>query len=297
MKLEQQKENIVIFVHIPKTGGTTLEGILNRQYGRRNGLRLNTSYRFLPEEIAQIRTKLQTVQECKFIKGHFALGLQAHQYLLNPSSYITMLRNPLERVISDFYFIQRTPAHHHYAAIQKYRMDLQDYVSSELFWGLDNYQTRVLCDRSTLEQTGYCTTLTLESAKHNLQSLFPVVGVVERFDESLLLLHRAFQWQPPFYGKENVTPSRPKLQTLSKQIIARLYEKHVFDLELYAYAHSLLESQLAYYYPQGFESALSRFRVNNQYFAKGYQVYLAARNFKQKVMDCFAPPLPASTWS
>ncbi len=37
------------------------------------------------------------------LKGHMPFGL--HKYLLNSSVYLTVLREPIERVISHYYFV------------------------------------------------------------------------------------------------------------------------------------------------------------------------------------------------
>jgi len=43
----------------------------------------------------------------RFIRGHFEFGV--HKYLYRPYTYITMLRHPIERAISWYYFVKQNP--------------------------------------------------------------------------------------------------------------------------------------------------------------------------------------------
>ena len=99
-------------MHLPKCGGTTFNTILDRMY--------------LPEEIFDIKltdnSSLNTedfislaVQEkdkIKLLKGHMQFGL--HKYFSANSEYITFLRNPIERIISYYYYVKRSPNHRLY---------------------------------------------------------------------------------------------------------------------------------------------------------------------------------------
>ena len=82
---------------------------------------------------------------------------------------------------------------------------------------------------------------TLEIAKKNLEKSFSVVGISERFEESLVLIARTFGWEVPFYENRKVSKSRPKIDPIEIELI----KKHnQFDLELYEYGKALFEASL-----------------------------------------------------
>ena len=53
-------------------------------------------------------------------------------------------------------------------------------------------------------RTDKCAESTLDLAKQNLKS-FGVVGIWERFEESLMLMAMTFDWEVPFYENRKVS--------------------------------------------------------------------------------------------
>lgn len=97
-----QAEHSLVFLHIPKTGGTTLESVLLDQYGQEHSLRLDLAAVNDAEGARRARALLEDGRRYKLISGHFTMGLGVHELLNVPCTYVTMLRDPIERVISDF---------------------------------------------------------------------------------------------------------------------------------------------------------------------------------------------------
>jgi hypothetical protein len=169
----------VIFLHIGKTAGTTLRQVMRRNVPAartlvvrvRGGSREETVDRFasLPEE-----------------------ERAAHRHVPRPSTYVSMLRKPMSLVLSQYRFVLRTPGHRHHELVTSKGMSLEDYIRSGVSIEMDNSQTRAIAgDRAT--PYGACTDAMLETAKRNLED-FAVVGLTERFDESLVLLGKRFGW-------------------------------------------------------------------------------------------------------
>ena len=76
------------------------------------------------------------------LKGHLYFGL--HEFLPRPSTYITILRDPVDRVISNYYYVLRTPSHYLHHEIRSQGMSLREYLRSEMNPQLDNAQRRLL---------------------------------------------------------------------------------------------------------------------------------------------------------
>src|SRR4051812_5972736 len=92
----------LIFLHIPKTAGSTLTTIMHRQYSADEiydiyEVRKSPQLMALPEEQ---RAKI------KLLKGHIPFGL--HAFLPNgKAEYFTILREPVDRVLSHYYHFAR----------------------------------------------------------------------------------------------------------------------------------------------------------------------------------------------
>ena len=100
MKNKQPVENI-IFLHLPKAGGTTLRQIFYDQYRHLTKEEIYTVNRTkeTPAFVELDKTKLS---EIKVLIGHFSHGI--HEYLGENFTYITFLREPISRTLSQYYY-------------------------------------------------------------------------------------------------------------------------------------------------------------------------------------------------
>ena len=89
----------LIFLHIPKTAGSTLNFILDAHYTPENSFA--TSQTWLHPEGSLDGFEMLTETErarIELLNGHMGLGL--HRHLPQPARYLTVLRDPVERVLS-----------------------------------------------------------------------------------------------------------------------------------------------------------------------------------------------------
>ncbi len=142
-------------------------------------------------------------------------------------------------------------------------MDLGEFVASGVFREMDNGQVRQLTASGHLP-FGTCTPALLEQAIANLERHFCVVGLQERFDESVVLLRRALGWKiPPLYRRRNVG-RRPSAEAgLSAETLRIVQEHNALDLQLYEYALARLERTIHEQGP-GFALELQLFRAANR---------------------------------
>jgi hypothetical protein len=244
--MNSRKQRALIFLHIPKTAGTTLNCLLDKQYPSKYSCKIHSPY---PHNFQDELNKISRVQkeEINFFKGHMAFGL--HKILPQPSTYITMLRDPVERVISLYYFILRTPDHYLYNLVREHQMSLKECISSRISSELENGQTRLLSGNLELakNQMGSFEPSSpewLEAAKKNLENNFTAFGITERFDESLILFKRKLGWRLPLYVKHNVNKNRPMKETISPDVIRLIEKNNELDIELYNYAKDYFEEQI-----------------------------------------------------
>jgi hypothetical protein len=253
---------VVIFLHIPKAAGLTLYKILNREYGRRYIYTFPGGRQRLQAAIDRFRT-LPDSQRDRYdlLRGHFPFG--AHEWINRPATYITLLREPVARVVSHYHYVKRTPQHALYPLVTEEKMTLTDYVSSGINYEMDNGQTRQITGINDRVPFGCCSPELLSVARQLLDDHFSIVGLVEHFDETLLLLRQRLGWRRyPVYVRQNVTRKRPFTQELSPATRAIIEKHNRLDCELYEYAARRFTAQLATL-P---EAELTRFQRRNRWY-------------------------------
>lgn len=240
--MTRNQKEILIFLHIPKTAGSTINEVLKWKYKSSetfymNGWEMKKSilkFKNLPH---QKRDKI------KLIVGHIPFGV--HQALSNPSAYITMLRQPVDRVVSLYYYILRDPNHYLHEQIISSQISLEDFVISRMTPELDNGQTRLLSGVGYDIPFGRCTEELRESTITNLQNNFVFIGIQEKFNESILLLQKKVGikvW--PFYLSQNVSKSRLPTTALADKVIEKVNKNNHLDQEIYEYARKSFDEEL-----------------------------------------------------
>jgi hypothetical protein len=187
-----------------------------------------------------------------------------------------------------YYFARRETSHYLYKAIAN-GMGLDEFVSNGVTTEADNGQVRLIAGVDDDIPYGQCTPGLLEQAKSNLRNYFSVMGLTERFDESLLLMKKVLRWpSTPYYLKVNVTRSRPALETTSPEIIKKIEKDNQLDLEFYEWCQKEFEIALARY-PEIAQDELGKFIEENKNYQK--QMYIpgvlipeAKKKIKKAVM-------------
>jgi hypothetical protein len=228
VKKHVKNEKLLIFVHIPKAGGTTLKSIISKNYAEDT---IFKRYHLKNETCTDILQKL-SVQEIKKIKcyaGHFRFGI--HEHLPYPATYITLLRHPVHRIISFYYYILREKNHPFHDELIEKQMTLKDFVVSERAV-VTNNQTRNLAG---LISSFPVSRDDLSIAKQNLKKHFLAVGTTEKFDDFLLMLQQRLGWQDIAYHKKHVTYNRPRIEDIPGDVLKLIKERNELDLELYEF--------------------------------------------------------------
>jgi hypothetical protein len=234
----------VFFLHIPKCAGTSLvEDVLKAQFPPKERIVFyEHGTDALIERLQGMSPRQQGRIRC--IAGHFAFGVHRY-YHARPSTYVTLLRNPIDRVISHYYQVLRKESHYLHSAVRDGRLGLQEYVESGVSIELDNGQTRILAGIGWGADYGRCPRPMLEQAKENLNRHFAAVGISEGFDEFLLLLHREFGWNTDGCGRRNVAAGRPRLEEIDAAAIQSIEAHNRLDQELYRHATALFKQRIS----------------------------------------------------
>jgi len=258
-------ETCVIHLHAPKTGGTTLNHIFFRQY-RRRGVRKIQGHRY-EEHLAEITGQPDhEKQGYRAIIGHMYFGL--HQQLPQQARYVTIIREPVHRVLSQFHHVRTDPRQPLHDAIARKRIDLAEFIRREMMLLVDNGLVRLISGARDVP-FGQCTRTMLEVAFENIEEHFAVVGLTERFDETMLMIQRAFDWRMPLYEPRNIRRSSRPRPPEAPENIELVQDANQLDLELYeTVAQRFTESvdRLG----DDFEHRLKRYKKFNRRFGRLY---------------------------
>lgn len=248
----------IIFLHIPKTAGTTLNQILQRQYEPQQSFFMGANaqasiktFKELPaEEKAAIR----------LAAGHTAFGF--HNYLPGSTTYFTFMREPVERVISFYHYVRSSEQHYLNHAVVNDFSGIAQFVSSGITKMVDNGQTRMISGTWLEPGYGEIDSEIFEQAKANLHQYFGVVGLTEAFDTTLLLLQDSFNWQNVNYVRHNVTTVARVERLLSAEDRDIVTSFNQWDSALYKHAQEMFLNKIAAM-GSDFPEQLEKFKQQN----------------------------------
>jgi hypothetical protein len=226
------KKQRLIFLHIPKAGGTTLHSVLQHVYQKEETFDINVSGdKLTTDEFTNL--SVAEKNKVRLLKGHMYYGLHS-QFAEDDAKYLTFLRDPVQRVVSHYHYILRKKDHYLYSEVALKKLSLKEFALSDLTDELDNGQARLLGGIQGLP----INSLTSENEKKILKQLedsFACVGIMEKFDESLLLLKNKLNWERfPVYRKLNVTEE--KASRTDEETVLAIQKRNAVDQAIYNWA-------------------------------------------------------------
>src|SRR5437762_9140275 len=146
----------VIFIHVPKAAGSTLNRLIEWEYPLFEIYSIDpVFFKFSWAHLQRLSKK--RLRRTHIFKGHMLFGL--HAILPQPATYITVLRDPVDRVISAFYFMRGYKLHPLYWKFKFQNWSLEDFVRRS---PRENVQCKILAGA---EYEKPCTAEICETAK------------------------------------------------------------------------------------------------------------------------------------
>ncbi len=245
----------VIFLHLPKTAGSTINAILARQYPRRQRYVIN------PVRGGHSEDRFRGLAEARrarvrMLRGHFMYGI--HRWMPRECVYFTFLREPTARAMSVYRYVTQNPVHPRHALGKG--LPPEEFLADDRLHP-SNAQTRAIAGPRVADAD------LLETAKANLESHFVVAGLAERFDESLLLLQRALGWQDVRYRPRNTSrkegdPSAARPAGPPAAVRAVVAHREALDVELHAWVAGRFGAAVSGL-GEPFQAELARFQAAN----------------------------------
>ena len=231
-------------MHIPKTAGLSITSVLDARFERSQIFPWHTVRRTpTPRWLWYVFLRMNRY---RLVRGHFTVLCEKNiMRRLMPVKpvIVTMLRDPLARVVSDY---QHNIRQRH---IPKDTTLLSYLTEPQYQYLVVNLQTRWLAgsklhhyDRQH-DWEWYQPDQLLERAKRNLDTL-AYFGIVEYFAESLQFMNDHFGWeQPTTLPEVNRSPKPFDLSTLDDQEHDALHRRVALDIELYNHALRLFKQR------------------------------------------------------
>lgn len=227
---------LLIFLHIHKTGGTSFSHALRwgTAFGKRH---------WVPPTDAQGRSfKSMPRAERKRIRllqGHFLFGI--HEAYPGPTAYVTMMRDPVARIVSSYYYTIKT-----FPETTLRDMPIEAFARGESIHREQNAQARRIAGVRKDEIDHVSVDALYERAVENIENDFACVGLVERFDESLILMHHLLEWTAyPLYLREKTEVKRPRGDEIPASTRQAIGDANSADMRLYAFVQDRLDQQVA----------------------------------------------------
>ena len=222
-------KDLFIHLHIPKTGGTTLRDIIQRQYQSEKILmipKLDESEDILKE------VSTSQINQLKLIQGHLKYGI--HNHFHRRAKYFAIIRDPINRVLSTYYYVLSQKNNPQNLSTSNNQMTIYDYVQSGVNPFLINGQTQLISGKTGNIDNPIIKSEELFSlAKENIANDFLFLGITEMFDETILILKNMLGWHMPYYSIANRTKNKPNYDAVDPTIISFIKEHNQLDIKLY----------------------------------------------------------------
>ena len=246
------------FLHIPKAAGTTFcFSVLPKFFDYTEICPAHDYPEVLPMPPAEL-------SKFRLFRGHFYYFF--HRLLPVKPTYLTFLRDPVERTLSLYDHIYRDTRHFQHDAVLSLKDGLRDAVNSPELLPPNFQVTALACDLDPFKTMAEAraahpagldeysviygemtkrlpTRDELAIACRRLEEM-EFVGITERFDESVELLCRTFGWTVPPYESLNIAPVRTRRESVAPDVLEALVQAHQLDFELYEFAKRLFSRRI-----------------------------------------------------
>jgi len=216
----------IISIHIPKTAGQTFKKILQEIYGDKLDLRHGRK-EFFPKKVKPKKLLKTIPTEVTVIHGHLFYQHVSPIHLRDHAKVITWLRDPVERMISNYYYlmkqVRKKPKHTH---VDKINYSLIDYAKIDV---VQNRMHRYLegIDLRDLFFYGFTESFSADLIRLSELLEWPHIPKTERINDG-----SQYKDNPDCTTKEVTSEMRAKIRDLNK-----------LDMELYERARALKSGQ------------------------------------------------------
>lgn len=245
--------SVVIEIHVPRTGGTSIRLLFNELFGSNRCL---ASYN---GELEQKRA--EQLEDIRFVAGHFAFG--AHRYFTREARYISVIRDPIDRYLSTYAEFKTNPNSKYHQFAVKY--DINDF----LMLCLDGKIPGLLNQQNNLQCRLICGHADFQTARQYIDNEYYLVAPFLAINEMAALilagLNRSSIKIPHVHQTQYKMAALSELASLSSSSLDIILDSEREDALLYSYvqkafsaiSHALPSSRIAIPAPKRPEGSVS----------------------------------------
>lgn len=242
----------VFFMHIPKCAGTSLKKAIKNQYLTLDYRKDTAIFDFSEKQLSStvnnfisappllslpfssaIRTPqiilnyAMADQKVKYISGHVPFCDIAYQAYSHDFLFVTLLRDPVERFISEYTYNKFHAGTHQKDTTS---MPIEEYIETER--GIAQGGQYVLWLGGRVNGEEYFSVESIKRAKDNIDK-FDVIGCIENLPKFYTQYEQKIG-KPLIIQKENTNP-KPKSYKISESTRQKIEQLCARDIEIYNY--------------------------------------------------------------
>lgn len=211
-------KNRLLFIHLPKTGGSTMYDIIKNHIfqGENNCLSVGN-----PEQVKQFQElNFEQVSAYKVISGHInfmttksKLGESIREFFT-----FTLLRNPVAQSLSLYQYILQTPKHIQHSKVKS--LSFEEFIDSDLY--TPNIQCKIISNQPSCQAS-------LEILKNH----FDCFGTLENFDRIVEKVCQHFGKAVPSYRILNKSKKIVDQEAINYSLFEKILSRNEQDVQLY----------------------------------------------------------------
>jgi hypothetical protein len=237
----------VFFLHVPKCGGTSLDGAFRRKFRASQVFRVTGPPSAAAADIYFEGTDVTRRQyyhvlrfrealmlyglanpKHRYVAGHFAYSPSAHERFGHEYAFVTLLRDPVRRWVSHYFYNRYKTRNEQHCKVED---DIHDVIDSDRgrAWG-----TEYVKYYGGLRESGdYRSAEAVRRAVENV-GRFDVVGTLEDVGAFTTAVRRVLGMRL-FVGRSNKSPAPGELKRrmLTDEVTSRIREICAPDIEIY----------------------------------------------------------------
>jgi hypothetical protein len=220
----------VLFDHFPKCAGTSVSDYLKSQHLPRKTY--TTSGSDPLESVSQFKALPEKIRfSYDLIYGHCA-----HELLdfTHPDKItLTILRDPVERIISHYFYVKRTRYHYLHEPVLQSSISLEEYATSGLSIELRNFYVSHYLETS-YQEAERCPEKSIARACRIVEEKYDIIGFTDNLNTAMESLRRKALYRQPFQERKlNISTCYQDRKEIDKSVLDTIRQVNFMDVEFY----------------------------------------------------------------